>query len=80
MSVKCYDLGPTGERAELEAIHGQVWTTDELQDEFHVIAFSAPFAEVERKKDGKRGAMEFQHHPRFYWGFMKDKDDEKDDE
>lgn len=56
-------------RAELEAEHGQVWDTQELQRDFEVRGFLAPFVEVMRKADRVRGCMTFQHAPRFYFGF-----------
>jgi hypothetical protein len=34
-----------------------------------VIGFLAPFVVVRRKIDGVKGSLEFQHHPRFYFGF-----------
>lgn len=57
-------------RAEMEKEHGQVWNTQELQAEFEVLGFAAPFVTVRRKSDGKQGTMWFQHHPRFYFGFQ----------
>ena len=50
---------------------GQTWTTDEMQDEFAVLAFMAPFVEVRRRSDGKRGTLEFTHSPRVYFGFKE---------
>ena len=58
-----------GERAELEARHGQVWDTSELQRDFEVIGFMAPFVVAVRKSDGVKGSLEFQHNPRFYFNF-----------
>jgi hypothetical protein len=31
--------------------------------------FKAPLVVVRRKSDGKKGSLEFQHQPRFYFGF-----------
>ena len=59
-----------GERAELEAQHGRVWTLDELRVEFEILQFAAPFVIVQRRSDGVRGSMMFQHSPRFYFGFQ----------
>ena len=56
-------------REKLEATHGQVWDTDELQQDFTVSGFMAPFLGVTRKSDGVRGSMRFQARPRFYFGF-----------
>ena len=58
-----------GSREALEAQHGQVWTTDELSQDFEVIGFMAPLVVVRRKSDGKKGSLEFQHCPRFYFSF-----------
>ena len=60
------------ERAELEKSHGQVWDTQQLQEDFSVKGFAAPFVIATRKSDGKVGSLLFQHDPRFYWGFAAD--------
>lgn len=59
------------ERPEMEAVHGQVWDTDELGRDYEVIGFGAPFVVVRRKSDGVKGSLCFQHHPRLYWGFQE---------
>jgi len=51
---------------------GQTWTTTELQREFEVIGFAAPFVVVRRKSDGAVGSLEFQHHPRVYFSWKAD--------
>lgn len=58
-----------GSRATLEARYGQVWDTDELDRDFEVVGFMAPFVVVVRKADGVKGSLEFQHSPRFYFNF-----------
>lgn len=60
------------ERKALEAQHGQCWNTAELQAEFSVLSFLAPFVSVCRKSDGKMGTMLFQHSPRFYFEFKEE--------
>lgn len=62
-----------GERDALEAVHGQVWDTAELQRDFSVEAFMAPFVLARRKSDGKLGTLMFQHMPRFYFDWQEDK-------
>jgi hypothetical protein len=62
-----------GERAALEAKHGQVWDSTQLGKDFEVIGFGAPFVVVKRKSDNVKGSLEFQHHPRYYYGFTEDK-------
>jgi len=57
------------EREQLERGHGQVWDTEELVRDYHVVSFCAPFVLVRRKSDNQRGAFVFQHAPRYYWGF-----------
>jgi len=59
---------PTG-RVALEAKHGQVWDTIELQRDYTVEGFCAPFVSITRKADGQRGTLMFQHAPRFYFDF-----------
>ena len=58
-----------GSREYLEAKHGQVWSTSELQDDFTVLGFAAPLVVVARKSDGVRGSLYFQNDPRFYFSF-----------
>lgn len=54
----------------LEEQHGvgNVWTTSELQQEFTVLGFMAPYCVVQRK-DGVKGSVKFQHDPRLYFSF-----------
>lgn len=57
-------------REQLEEEYGDVWDTIELQEDFIVKGFLAPFISVTRKKDNAEGALCFQHLPRFYFGFI----------
>ena len=59
-----------GSREALEAQYGEVWNTNELSDDFDVIGFAAPLVVVRRKADSKKGSLEFQHNPRFYFNFI----------
>lgn len=61
-----------GDRESLAARYGQVWDTKELQAEFEVLGFMAPFVVVSRKADGRKGSLQFQHQPRFYFSFLPD--------
>jgi hypothetical protein len=61
-----------GSREALEAQHGQVWNTEELSQDFEVIGFLASLVVVRRKNDSKKGSLEFQHGPRFYFSFRAD--------
>jgi hypothetical protein len=61
-----------GSREALEAQYGQVWDTEQLGEEFEVTGFLAPLVVVRRKRDGVKGSLEFQHHPRLYFNFVAD--------
>lgn len=60
------------DREALAAVHGRVWDTAELNEEFAVIGFLAPFVVVRRKADGRMGSLEFQNNPRFFFNFVPD--------
>lgn len=59
-----------GNREALEGQYGQVWDTGQLGQDFEIIGFMAPLVVVRRKRDGVKGSLEFQHHPRFYFNFQ----------
>jgi hypothetical protein len=61
-----YDSGNQPEQAE------QTWDTQQLQEDFEVLGFLAPFVVVKRRSDGKKGTLEFKHSPRVYFGFRED--------
>lgn len=61
-----------GEREELEKKYGQVWDTTQLGQDFEVLSFLAPYVIVRRKSDGVKGSLQFQHLPRYYWGFASE--------
>ena len=50
----------------------QMWSTDQLREEFEVVGFLAPFVSVIRRSDGAKGVMCFTHSPRWYWGFEEE--------
>lgn len=57
------------ERTVLEERHGQVWTLDELSEDFIILGFRAPYVVAQRKSDGRKGSFQFQHNPRFYFNW-----------
>ena len=57
-------------REALEAEHGQVWSTDQLSEDFEAIGFMAPLIVVRRRADGVKGSLEFQHSPRLYFNWQ----------
>lgn len=61
-----------GSKQVLEKLHGQVWDTAEMQTDFEVLTFRAPFIVVRRRADLALGSLVFQHRPRFYFGFTED--------
>lgn len=61
----------TEERKKLESEYGQVWDTRQIQNDFSVKSFMAPFVIVKRKSDGATGTLKFQHSPRLYYSFKK---------
>ncbi len=75
MTLEIKDYGNVHDvtREELENRVGQVWDTAELQEDFCVIGFQAPFVVVVRKHDDVKGTLEFQHLPRFYFDFTEDR-------
>ena len=50
----------------------RVWTTAEMQEDFIVEGFMAPYVVVTRKADGVRGTMQFSHSPRLYFNWQAD--------
>ena len=48
------------------------WDHDQVRDHFEIVGFMAPFCVAIRKVDGKRGSLEFTHHPRWYFNFVED--------
>jgi hypothetical protein len=62
-----------GSRESLETQYGQVWDTNALGRDFEVVGFLAPFVVVRRKVDGVKGSLEFQHMPRYYFNWVKDR-------
>ena len=59
------------ERKRLEVIHGKIWDTDKISKEFEITGFMAPFVVVIQKANNKKGTLQFQHHPRFYFNFQE---------
>jgi hypothetical protein len=61
-----------GPRELLELEYGQVWDTGQMTKDFDVLGFGAPFVVVQRKSDGQKGTLMFQHNPRFYFAFREE--------
>lgn len=58
-----------GSREDLEQKFGQVWDTNQMQEEFEPLGFMAPLIVVRRRSDGTKGSLKFQHSPRLYFDF-----------
>jgi hypothetical protein len=50
----------------------QTWITAELQRDFEVQGYLAPFVVVRRRSDGAVGSLEFTHSPRVYFSWRLD--------
>ncbi len=59
------------DREVMEKRWGKVWDTKELQLDFKVEGFLAPYIVVERIHDGVRGTLTFSHYPRWYYNFQE---------
>lgn len=59
-------------QADLAAA-GERWDHLEVGQYFTITGFMAPFCSAIRKRDGKRGSLEFTHSPRWYFNFVEDK-------
>ena len=57
------------ERNVLESRYSQVWNPEELQRDYEVEGFAAPYVVVIRKEDKVKGSLAFQHSPRYYFDF-----------
>ena len=49
----------------------KTWTTQELEKDFEVIAFLAPYVQVKRKADDIMGTLTFSSSPREYSDFVE---------
>ncbi len=56
-------------RQELQALHGQVWDTQQVAAEFVITAIIGNEVVVRRKSDNVVGKMRYQNEPRLYYGF-----------
>ena len=63
---------PETERKRLEELQGKVWDTSELQRDFTVESFAAPYVLVTKQATSQKGTMLFQHRPRYYFDFVPD--------
>ena len=59
-------------RASLENVYGadNVFDTQQLDENFNVVDFAAPYVIVRRLSDNKKGSLTFAHSPRFYFDFQ----------
>lgn len=62
------------ERKRLIGVYGadNVWDTQQLSAKFEVLGFMAPYCVVKDKATGKKGGVQFQHAPRFYFNYQAD--------
>jgi hypothetical protein len=57
-------------REELEKEEGQTWNTEEVQKDFEILGFLAPFVTARRRADNAKGTLTFQDQPRLYFRFI----------
>ena len=62
INIQAHDTGNEPE--------GQTWDTTQLQEDFEVLGFAAPYVGVRRRSDGAEGLLEFTHRPRVYFNFQ----------
>jgi len=67
MPLHIHDYSTGEQPAEGE----QTWTTEELQRDFNVTGFSAPYVTAVRRSDGVKGTLEFAHSPRIYFDWRE---------
>ena len=72
--ARATELNAGHSREILESLYGRVYSTDQLRLEFEVQGFFAPLVIVKSLADGSLGSFEFQHSPRFYFNYQKDKE------
>ena len=46
-----------------------VWTSDQISQDFNIEGFMAPYVVGTRRVDNVRGSLTFTHSPRFYFDF-----------
>jgi hypothetical protein len=64
------DPNPNPERGiRMTTSTAQTWDTTQLQEDFEVLGFAAPYVVVVRKADGAKGVLQFAHRPRVYFDF-----------
>lgn len=62
----------TGQPARDAAAAAQLLDTEQLSEQYTVLAFLAPFVVVRRKRDGAAGTLMFTHSPRRYFNWQAD--------
>ena len=72
--MKCIDITDMVKNKDItfNEIKDQIlkeYTTKQLLENFEVLQFMAPYVYVIRKKDGKKGTLQFNHSPRIYYDF-----------
>lgn len=60
------------DRRFIEMLYGRVWDTEELEKEFTVLGFLAPYVVVVRKSDNVLGSLEYIDRPRLYFNWKED--------
>jgi len=70
LKEKAYEAEKERLKEKLAKHYGKIYTTKELQEEFTVKSFAAPYVFVSCKRDNADGTLQFTHMPRFYFNFQ----------
>ena len=49
---------------------GECWTTEEVQEDFEITGFMAPFVTAVKRETKEKGTLVFVHRPRVYYGWQ----------
>lgn len=60
---------PDVHQAIQDNMEGECWSTDEVQEEFEILGFMAPFVTAIKRSTGEKGVLTFVHNPRVYYGW-----------
>jgi len=70
LSEYCAGTKTVGGGWIIATAHTPQWSTAQLQRDFTVEGFSMCICVARRKADGKLGSLDFDHRPRFYFGWQ----------
>jgi len=72
LQLALYDSRLVRHRLETIYGYGNVWTKEELEEQFEILGFMGPFCVVRDRLSGKLGSVEFQRQPGLYFDYRED--------